>query len=139
MTNAAQISKEKNVGPIVSLESEGRRHVLTFHSGKSKVTIVAPFASISVMSFEESEIKKTVFGAKATVITAWEPGIGGWDGILLNPSFASITVEQVNPDKKCAFYRNGNKITKAKRHTYVAGAPTPSGKIKNIAPAGLQE
>ena len=91
------------------------------------------------MSFEGSEIEKTVFGAKATVRTAWTPGRGGWDGILLNPSFASITVEQVSPDRKCTFYRNGDKVTEAKRHTYVAGAPAPSGKIKNIAPAGLQE
>jgi len=64
MTNAAQISKEKNLGPVVSLETQGRKHVLTFHSGESKATIIAPLSSISVLSFEGSKIKKTFAGGR---------------------------------------------------------------------------
>jgi len=87
------------------------------------------------MHFDGSEIEKTVYGAKATVRTVWRPGRGGWDGILLDPSFVRITVEQAAPDTDCIFYRNGKKVKEARKHTYAVGVPVPSGEIKNIAPA----
>jgi len=135
--NAARISMEEHEGPVVSLQTKGNQHILTFHSGVSEVEInCGPWTEISTLSFEGSEIQKTATGAKAKVRTIWVPGRGGWDGILLTPDFVSIRVKQVDPNRDCVFYRNDSKVHTGKDYTYIAGVPAPpSGKVEDIAPA----